>query len=102
MRIGFTAPHASSLPGQRSELIVLPPSPPPLAAARCDQAPPLTPAVVSGEWTEELTQPGTTYFVEPSNCLRGQVVVVTVTCDEGENQKGIVTRGRGGTCALLE
>ena len=64
----------------------------PALAARCDQAPPLTPAVASGEWTEELLTPGTTYYVEPSNCLRGQVLVATVTCDEGD------TRGPGGIC----
>ena len=66
----------------------------PALAARCDQAPPLTPAVASGEWTEELLTPGTTYYVEPSNCLRGQVLVATVTCDEGD------TRGPGGICFL--
>ena len=31
----------------------------------------------------ELLEPGTFYFVEPTSCVRGQVVAVTVACDDG-------------------
>jgi hypothetical protein len=51
-------------------------------AAACAGAAPLTEATTTGEYTAELLEPGTLYFVQPSTCQRGQVVVVNVACDE--------------------
>ncbi|PRW33742.1 hypothetical protein C2E21_7585 isoform B [Chlorella sorokiniana] len=81
------------------------------ALARCSEAEPLTPPAQTGEYTEELLTEGTFYFVEPSNCDRGQILVVEVSCapqpDQPEevaasgNTGGSRPRGwsRGGTDA---
>lgn len=50
--------------------------------AACADAAPLTEATTSGEYTAELLEPGTFYFVQPSTCQRGQVMVVNVACEK--------------------
>lgn len=58
--------------------------------AQCTAAEPLTEATTSGEHTVELLEPGTFYFVEPTSCVRGQVVAVTVACDDDVAAQAVV------------
>ncbi|KAI7843167.1 hypothetical protein COHA_003151 [Chlorella ohadii] len=67
------------------------------ALARCAEAEPLTLPTPTGEFTEELLTEGTYYFVEPTNCDRGQILVVEVTCaPQPEPTEEVSASGTGG------